>query len=64
MTYRILFAPDGEHWVNDSVNNRKDPSQAVLEINEFCYFDKFARAKLVNTKTGFVLYERSGGLRT
>ena len=58
MTYRIVFAPDGEHWINSSDNNRSDASLAVLEINSSAALSPFSAFKLVNQKTGEVIYEK------
>ena len=57
MTYRILFAPDGKHWIDDVKNNRKDPSLAVMQVREFEFFNPFAKTKVINVKTGQAVYE-------
>lgn len=58
--YRILFAPDGKHWVDDKANNRKDPVAAVQEARIFeAVTSGQARTKVINAKTRFVIYDSS-----
>lgn len=57
-TYRILFAPDGKHWIDDKTNNRKNPVEAVQEARHFeAMTNKQARTKVINVKTKFVIYD-------
>jgi len=56
MTYRILFSPDGVHWIDNASNNRKDPTQAYHEAREV---EVLFPVRIVNVKTGQVIYETS-----
>ena len=60
MTYRILFAPDGKHWIDHKDNNRKDPSEAVREARAHVLLNPFGKAKVINTQTKFVIYKTEG----
>ena len=56
--YRILEAFDGIHWTDNKKNNRKDPSLAVMEINQYASLNPFGKWKLVNVKTKQIIYEK------
>jgi hypothetical protein len=58
--YRILEAPDGEHWIDSPKNNRRDPSLAVIEAKEAVFFNPFSRVKVINAKTKTVIFETKG----
>jgi hypothetical protein len=55
--YRILFAPDGRHVINDRANDRTNPSEAVMAAREFCMINHQATAKVVNAETRFVIWD-------
>jgi len=61
--YRILFAPDGIHVINDNANDRSDPAKAVMAAREFCMINHQATAKVVNAKTGFVIWDSEEEVR-
>jgi len=58
--YRVIFAPDGEHWIDNKANDYRNPSDAVTEAKTFVGLVPGSKVKVVNTTTGFVVFERSG----
>lgn len=58
-TYQIEFAPDGLTWQRDP-KKYKDPTEAVRLVQEFKTFDPFARVKVLNSKTGYIIYQAHG----
>lgn len=58
-SYQIHFAPDGLRWTIDPKKYR-DPTLAVREVQLFKALNPFARVKVVNSKTGYTIYEGAG----
>lgn len=59
MSYQIEFAPDGLHWIHDP-KKYKDPTEAVRQVQMFKALNPFARVKIKNSKTGYVIYQGQG----
>ena len=58
-SYQIEFAPDGLTWQRDP-KKYKDPTEAVRQVQIFKALNPFARVKVKNSKTGYVIYHGQG----
>jgi len=58
--FRIVFAPDGEHWIDAKKNTRKDVVGAISEVVEFVDLVPCGKAKVLNYETGKVVFEKEG----
>ena len=55
--YRILFAPDGHHYVDSPDNDREDPAEAIQEARDLLTLNTNGECKLVNTLTKFEIWD-------
>ena len=58
MSYRLLFAPDGVHWVNHKDNNvpLEKLSESINEARTFCMTNGFGKVKIINIRTKQVIW--------
>ena len=59
MVYRLIFSPDGKNWINDRANNYTEDAihKAIFAGRQFCIINKFAKTKVINASTGFVIWD-------